>query len=209
MGSAKGWAAGILFNQDIQEQFKHFLSRPDTFSLGVCNGCQLMALLGWVGQTVTTKSTPDILLEHNESERFECRWSTVKIEKSRSIMLNGMEGSVLGVWVAHGEGRFTFKNNSIYNQLVKDNCITLRYVDDNGSPTEVYPMNPNGSIEGLAGVCSKDGRHLAMMPHPERCEQMYQWPYVPPEFQAYEKSPWETMFRNAYDWCCAAPKVYY
>ncbi|KAF2896068.1 hypothetical protein ILUMI_10112 [Ignelater luminosus] len=203
LGSAKGWAAGILFNPKVQEQFRNFVSRPDTFSLGVCNGCQLMALIGWIGQPVTADVTPDILLEHNKSERFECRWSTVTIEKSNAIMLQGMEGSVLGVWVAHGEGRFTFKEDSVYKNLVKDNCVGLRYVDDMGNPTEVYPMNPNGSIEGVAGVCSTDGRHLAMMPHPERCDQTYLWPYMPPELKTYQKSPWERMFQNAYDWCCA------
>ncbi|KAK4887655.1 hypothetical protein RN001_003926 [Aquatica leii] len=201
LGSAKGWAASILFNEKIQKQFKEFLARPDTFSLGVCNGCQLMAMIGWIGQPVTAEASPDILLEHNLSERFECRWSTVKIEKSNSIMLKGMEDSVLGVWVAHGEGRFTFKNDSIYKNLMKYNCVCLRYVDDCGNSTEVYPMNPNGSIEGLAGVCSKNGRHLAMMPHPERCDQLYLWPYMPNEWQMYQKSPWERMFQNAYDWC--------
>lgn len=201
MGSAKGWAACILFHEQIQEQFKRFFARPDTFSLGVCNGCQLMALIGWIGQPVTAESSPDILLEHNLSERFECRWSTVKIEKSNSIMLQGMEGTVMGVWVAHGEGRFTFKNDSIYKNLIKDNCISLRYVDDSGSATEVYPMNPNGSVEGLAAVCSKNGRHIAMMPHPERCDQPFLWPYMPNEWQMYQKSPWERMFQNAYNWC--------
>lgn len=92
MGSAKGWAASIKFNQKISEQFVKFFARPDTFSLGVCNGCQLMALIGWVGTAITGKEKPDILLEHNNSERFECRWSTVKIEKSKAIMLKDMEG---------------------------------------------------------------------------------------------------------------------
>lgn len=127
LGSAKGWAGGILFNQKLKQQFEKFYERPDTFSLGVCNGCQLMALIGWVGSPVAGESsTPDILLEHNLSERFECRWSTVKIEKSNSIMLRGMEGSVFGVWVAHGEGRFTFRDASIYQGLVKDECVSLR-----------------------------------------------------------------------------------
>ncbi|KAJ8936186.1 hypothetical protein NQ318_020931 [Aromia moschata] len=202
LGSAKGWAASILFNNNLREQFLKFFLRPDTFSLGVCNGCQLMAQIGWVGTPITDHAKPDIFLEHNLSERFECRWSTVRIERSKSIMLKGMEGSVFGVWVAHGEGRFTFKNDSIYRQLVKDHLVGLRYVDDGGKPTEVYPMNPNGSVEGLAGVCSPNGRHLAMMPHPERCVQPYQWPYLPRDWVHYQNSPWERMFRNAYDWCC-------
>lgn len=203
MGSAKGWAGGILFNNTIQKQFKHFLSRTNTFSLGVCNGCQLMALIGWVGyKPITSKNDkPDVVLEHNMSERFECRWSTVKIEKSKSIMLKTMEGSIFGVWVAHGEGRFTFRENSIYKKLEDDNCIGLRYVDDNGHPTQLYPMNPNGSYGGLAGICSADGRHLAMMPHPERCDQMYLWPYAPTSWNKYRNSPWQKMFQNAFDWC--------
>lgn len=85
--------------------------------------------------------------------------------------------------------------------MVKNNLAALRFVDDNGSPTEIYPMNPNGSMEGLAGVCSADGRHLAMMPHPERCDQMFLWPYTPQAWIHYQSSPWEKMFRNAYDWC--------
>ncbi|XP_018331646.2 phosphoribosylformylglycinamidine synthase [Agrilus planipennis] len=201
LGSAKGWAANILFNEKVQEQFEKFVARPDTFSLGVCNGCQLMALIGWIGQPVSEQSPPEILLEHNKSERFECRWSTVKIEKSKSIMLQGMEGSVLGVWVAHGEGRFTFRNHDVYNKLVNNHCVSLRYTDDDGIPTEIYPFNPNGSVDGLAGVCSKDGRHLAMMPHPERCVQPFQCPYVPYQWSNYQKSPWERMFENAYNWC--------
>ncbi|KAJ8922735.1 hypothetical protein NQ315_007770 [Exocentrus adspersus] len=201
LGSAKGWAASILYNDKIREQFTKFILRPDTFSLGVCNGCQLLALLGWVGTPVTGNAKPDIMLEHNLSERFECRWSTVKIEKSKAIMLKDMDGSSFGVWVAHGEGRFVFKDDSIYKKLVKDNLIALRYVDDDNNPTEIYPLNPNGSIEGLAGVCSSDGRHLAMMPHPERCVQPFQWPYMPRDWVHYQNSPWEKMFRNAYDWC--------
>ncbi|GJQ65318.1 ade2 [Trypoxylus dichotomus] len=168
LGSAKGWAASILFNEQVQCQFKKFVLRPDTFSLGVCNGCQLMALIGWIG--------------HLDEPQ-------------------GMEESVFGVWVAHGEGRFVFKNDSVYKDLIKDKCICLRFVDDNGVPTETYPLNPNGSIEGLAGVCSKDGRHLGMMPHPERCVQPFQWPYMPQDWKTFQKSPWEKMFRNAYEWC--------
>ncbi|XP_050308110.1 phosphoribosylformylglycinamidine synthase [Anthonomus grandis grandis] len=202
LGSAKGWAASILFHDKVKEQFTRFFNRPDTFSLGVCNGCQLMALIGWVGSPLKSEyAIPDITLEHNKSERFECRWSTVRIETSEAIMLKGMEGSVLGVWVAHGEGRFAFKNDTVYENLVQNNLVALRYVDDNSNPTEVYPMNPNGSIEGLAGVCSANGRHLAIMPHPERCAQSFQWPYMPRDWIHHQKSPWEKMFKNAYDWC--------
>lgn len=160
-----------------------------------------MALLGWIGHLDDPRGKSDIFLEHNKSERYECRFSTVRIQKSQSIMLKGMEESVLGVWVAHGEGRFVFKDDSVYEDLIKDKCVCLRYVDDDGEPTNVYPMNPNGSVDGLAGVCSKDGRHLAMMPHPERCVQPFQWPYMPQDWRNYQRSPWEKMFRNALEWC--------
>lgn len=201
LGSAKGWAANILFNEKLRKQFEKFYSRTDTFSLGVCNGCQLMALIGWIGKLDNMHFKPDIYLDHNKSGRFECRWSTVKIEKSNSIMLRDMEDSSFGVWVAHGEGRFTFKNDQIYNELINNECVALRYVDDDNKPTEEYPLNPNGSIGGLAGICSENGRHLAMMPHPERCVQPFQWPYIPPHWINYQNSPWEKMFRNAYLWC--------
>lgn len=208
LGSAKGWAASLLFHPTICQQFDNFIKRDDTFSLGVCNGCQLMSHLGWIGgkSNDNNEHQPNVILDHNKSERFECRWSNVKIEKSKSIMLQGMEGTVMGVWIAHGEGRFTFKNNNILNDLVSKGCVTIKYADDQGIPTEVYPMNPNGSVDGIAGICSDDGRHLAMMPHPERCTQMWQWPYVPSEFDNFKVSPWLKIFQNAMTWCLANSK---
>jgi len=142
-------------------------------------------------------------LDHNDSERFECRWSTVKIEESPAIMLQGMEGSVFGVWVAHGEGKFTFRNQDVLDKLKKQNCLAIKYTDDHGIPTEKYPMNPNGSVEGIAGVCSPDGRHLAMMPHPERCTESWQLPWVPADWK-YKSSPWQRLFDNAYSWCSSS-----
>ncbi|XP_014208739.1 phosphoribosylformylglycinamidine synthase [Copidosoma floridanum] len=198
LGSAKGWAASLLFHPSLQKQLQEFIARPNTFSLGVCNGCQLMSLLGWIGDT--TNGKPNVVLDHNDSERFECRWSTVRIEKSPAIMLKGMEGTVFGIWVAHGEGKFTFRNAKVLDELKKQNCLAIRYTDDHGNPTEKYPMNPNGSVEGIAGVCSPDGRHLAMMPHPERCTQSWQLPWVPTDWK-YNSSPWQRLFENAYAWC--------
>lgn len=205
LGSAKGWAASLLFHPQLRSQFHNFITRSDTFSLGICNGCQLMALLGWIsGENDSEFPIPDISLEKNDSERFECRFSTVKIEKSASIMLKGMEGSMLGCWVAHGEGKFSFKNDAMMKSLKNKNCFAVTYVDDAGKSTQVYPMNPNGSPEGLAGMCSPCGRHLAMMPHPERCTLTWQWPYMPqnwlPKNQIH--SPWMRMFHNAFIWCC-------
>ncbi|XP_034937148.1 phosphoribosylformylglycinamidine synthase [Chelonus insularis] len=197
LGSAKGWAASLLFHPLLRKQLDAFVEKPDTFSLGVCNGCQLMSLLGWIG---SKQKNTDIVLDHNKSERFECRWSTVKIEKSPAIMLKEMEGSILGVWIAHGEGRFTFKNDQVLKDLKQNNCLAIKYTDDDGIPTEIYPMNPNGSVDGIAGICSVDGRHLAMMPHPERCTDMWQWPYIPPNWEN-QFSPWLKMFANAFTWC--------
>lgn len=145
LGSAKGWAACLKFHPTVQKQLEIFVNSKDTFSLGVCNGCQLISLLGWVGKDNDNTEEPGVFLDHNISERFECRWTTIKIEKSPSIMLQGMEGSVFGVWTAHGEGRFTFRNNKLLNFLKTSNCLAIKYTDDYGNPTEKYPLNPNGS----------------------------------------------------------------
>lgn len=202
LGSAKGWAASIMYSKSLAPQFVHFKNRKDTFSLGVCNGCQLMSLIGWVGvaECAEVVEVPDVALLENRSQRYECRWTTVKIAESRSIMLRRLAGSTLGCWIAHGEGRFSFRTPEIRRQLEDGKAVALHYVDDVDRATEVYPMNPNGSVAGVAAVCSLDGRHLAMMPHPERCSQMWQWPYVSPGFE-HKISPWQTMFDDAYAWC--------
>jgi phosphoribosylformylglycinamidine synthase len=201
LDSAKGWAGVIRFNKKTWEQFQDFYQRKDTFSLGVCNGCQLMALLGWVPwQGIARDLQPRFI--HNESGRFESRFSTVKILKSPSIMLKGMEESVLGIWVAHGEGRAYFPGEDIYKRTEKDNLAPLRYVDDNSEVTMKYPFNPNGAIGGIAGLCSQDGRHLAIMPHPERTFLTWQWPWMPESWKRdLRESPWLTMFQNAREWC--------
>ncbi|KAI0222115.1 putative phosphoribosylformylglycinamidine synthase, chloroplastic/mitochondrial [Lamellibrachia satsuma] len=118
-------------------------------------------------------------------------------------MLKGMAGSVLGIWVAHGEGRMVFRNSKISSQVISDGLATLRYVDDSGHPTVAYPFNPNGTEGGIAALCSDNGRHLAVMPHPERCVLPWQWPWMPVAWQSTmgSRSPWMTMFTNAYEWC--------
>ncbi|CAH9126512.1 unnamed protein product [Cuscuta epithymum] len=209
LDSAKGWAASIRFNQPLLDQFQEFFNRPDTFSLGVCNGCQLMALLGWVpGPEVGgvlgkggDPSQPRFI--HNESGRFECRFTSVTIQESPAIMFKGMEGSTLGVWAAHGEGRAYFPDNSVFEQILGSNLAPVRYCDDDGVPTEIYPFNMNGSPLGVAAICSPDGRHLAMMPHPERCFLMWQFPWYPKHWDVDKKgpSPWLRMFQNAREWC--------
>ncbi|CAG5135184.1 unnamed protein product [Candidula unifasciata] len=203
LGSAKGWAATVKFNKVVQKEFAAFRSRPDTFSFGVCNGCQLMALLGWVAPDHTEDGdSQGLLLDHNISGRFESRFTTIQVEASPAIMLQGMEGTTWGMWVSHGEGRLVFKKPEIQSEIESSKLVPIRYVDDNGSATEVYPFNPNGSPAGIAGVCSPDGRHLAVMPHPERCIWAWQCPWMPTEFRSQLKcSPWMTMFKNAYKWC--------
>ncbi|XP_031769587.2 phosphoribosylformylglycinamidine synthase [Galleria mellonella] len=210
LGSAKGWAAGILFSESLNSQFSHFKNRSDTFSLGVCNGCQLMALLGWIAPQDSTDAADktQIFLDHNLSERFECRWSAVKIPEdtnNTNIWFRGMGGSILGVWVAHGEGRFSFSESSLLDKIRRNGQIAIQYVDDDGVPTEAYPMNPNGSPEGVAGLMSRDGRHLAMMPHPERCVLQWQCPTPSPTYHTTQDpnslaSPWLRIFQNAYVW---------
>uniref|UniRef100_A0A8C2DZY8 Phosphoribosylformylglycinamidine synthase n=1 Tax=Cyprinus carpio TaxID=7962 RepID=A0A8C2DZY8_CYPCA len=200
LGSAKGWAATVTFNPKAREEFERFRNRDDTLSLGVCNGCQLMALLGWVGEREDGGS--DVTLTHNKSGRFESRFVSVGILPSPAIMLKGMEGSALGVWVAHGEGLMQFRSTEAQKKLIGASLAPLRYVDDSGTPTEIYPMNPNGSAQGVAGLCSADGRHLAMMPHPERAILSWQWAWAPQHLRgSLEASPWLSMFRNAAVWC--------
>jgi phosphoribosylformylglycinamidine synthase len=201
LDSAKGWAATIRFHGNIADQFQRFYERPDTFSLGVCNGCQLAALLGWV----PWQGIPDALQPrfiHNESGRFESRFATVKILKSPSIMLSGMEDAVLGIWVAHGEGLVHFPDPKMLDDVLARNLAPMRYVDDLGNPTEVYPFNPNGSPLGITSLVSPDGRHIAMMPHPERVFLKWQWAWMPEQMQrSLKASPWLKMFQNARQWC--------
>ena len=185
LGSAKGWAGAFLYNEKAKSAIEKFYSRKDTMSLGVCNGCQLMAELGFVTPD-NREISPKMV--HNNSHKYESAFVGVSIEKSPSIMLSTLEGSKLGIWVAHGEGKFTFPQSiDKYNVAVRYN-----YND--------YPANPNGSPEGVAGVCSNDGRHLAMMPHPERCLRPYNWAYYAPERQNDEITPWIEMFINAKKW---------
>jgi len=200
LDSAKGWAATILFNEDLKKVFDDFYYREDTFSISVCNGCQLTALLGWA----PFKDLSDVKKARfikNTSGRFESRFSTVKILKSNAIMLQGMEDSVLGIWLAHGEGRL-YADDSLVKTINDYNLAPIRYVDDEGVITEEYPFNPNGSPLGIASICDLSGRHLAMMPHPERTFLKWQWAYMPERWkQELKASPWMKMTQNAYNWC--------
>jgi phosphoribosylformylglycinamidine synthase len=201
LDSAKGWAGVIRFHEELDRQFTDFANRPDTFSLGVCNGCQLEALLGWVPwQGIADEIRPRFI--RNASGRFESRFSTVHIGESPAVMLRGMEGTTLGIWVAHGEGRALFPDTDILNRIEREKLAPIRFVDDEGRATEDYPFNPNGSPRGIAGLCSLDGRHLSMMPHPERAFLKWQWGWMPEEWKrTMSASPWLRMFQNAREWC--------
>lgn len=198
--SAKGWAATIRFNERLQAQFHEFYNRPDTFTLGICNGCQLFGLLGWVPWLgIEAERQPRFI--HNLSGRFESRWTTVKVLPSNAIMLQGMEGLVFGIHVDHGEGYLHFPDESIRQRVWSEQMAALVYTDDGGNATEAYPFNPNGSPGGLTGLCSPDGRHLAMMPHPERTFLPWQCHWLPEGMKSLPVSPWLKMFQNAYAWC--------
>ena len=175
-----------------------------------------MALLGWTpfpgrpDHALPANEQPRFV--HNASGRFESRWAAVQIQKSASVLLQGMEGSTLGVWVAHGEGKALFPNKRDKEEVVQKGLAPLRYVDDSNNVTQVYPMNPNGSPLGIAAMCSEDGRHLAMMPHPERCVRTWQWPYLPSEMKNMYgtkenefTAPWLRMFQNARTFCDNVP----
>jgi phosphoribosylformylglycinamidine synthase len=201
LDSAKGWAGTIRFNPDLLEQFQRFHDRPDTFSLGICNGCQLLALMGWVPWPgIETPAQPRFI--HNASGRFESRFTTVKIQESPAIMLRGMTDAVLGVWVAHGEGRAYFPDPAMEEKVLKEGLAPVRYVDDSGQATTRYPLNPNGSPHGIAALTSPDGRHLAIMPHPERSFLSWNWGWYPEAWKGKTTaSPWLKIFQNARKWC--------
>jgi len=203
--SAKGWAAAIRFNDSLRKMFDQFYHRPDTFSLGVCNGCQLFGLLGWVPWSGIPENQQPRFIQ-NTSGRFESRWVSVKILESPAIMFKGMSESILGVWVAHGEGRLHVPDPNLLDEIVEKKLVPLIFVDDegrrDGRTSESYPFNPNGSPFGITGLCTPDGRHLAIMPHPERAFLKWQWPWMPVELnQKLRASPWLQMFQNAREWC--------
>ncbi len=203
--SAKGWAAAIRFNERLRKMFDDFYNRPDTFSLGVCNGCQLFALLGWVPWLgISDHQQPRFV--QNVSGRFESRWVTVKILESPAMMFKGMTDSTLGIWVAHGEGRLHFPDPKLMDEVINQKLVPMVFVNDegrvDGKISESYPFNPNGSPFGMTGLCTPDGRHLAMMPHPERSFLKWQWAWLPGYLNdGTKESPWIQMFQNAREWC--------
>ncbi len=201
-GSAKGWAASVLFNERVREMFDKFRSSPDKFSFSECNGCQFITWLNWIlGDVFGNDDQPRLTL--NISGRFEHRWPMVEIQKSPSIAFGGMEGSRLVVPSAHAEGRFFFPSQKVLDYVVSNNLAPVRYIDPEGRPTEQYPYNPNGSPLGIAALCSPDGRHLAMMPHPTRAFLMFQCRSWMSEDMKNNllASPWLQMFQNIRERC--------
>lgn len=185
LGSSKGWAGGILYNEKARRAVENFYARPDTLSLGVCNGCQLLMELGLIYPELGENHPR---MHHNRSHKFESAFVSVEIPDNRSVMLRSLAGTKLGIWVAHGEGRFSLPGEvSEYN-------IAAKYVY-NG-----YPGNPNGSDHNAAAVCSADGRHLAMMPHLERTIFPWQNAWYPYEFRKHDVTPWMEAFVNAREW---------
>lgn len=190
LGAGGGWAKSVLFNPRLRDQFEKFFNRQETFTLGVCNGCQMMSQLA----PLIPGADAWPRFHRNTSEVFEARAVNVRIEKSHSVLLEGMEGSILPIAVAHGEGRVVATADQLA-ALNAGNQVTLRYVDSHGNPTQHYPLNPNGSPEAITGVTSKDGRATIMMPHPERNFRAVQHSWKPEEWT--EDGAWLRMFRNA------------
>ena len=185
LGSAKGWAAGILYNATAKATLERFYARPDTLSLGICNGCQLMAEL----EVLYPEHEEKHKMAHNDSGRFESGFVSLRIPKNHSVMLQNLEGTEIGIWVAHGEGKFDLKYSADKYHVIAQ----YKY--------DAYPANPNGSPHAIAGLCSADGRHLAMMPHPERAIFPWTCAYYPEaERGEHEVTPWMVAFRNAYEW---------
>lgn len=193
LGAGSGWANSILFHDELRMQFVRFFARPDTFSLGVCNGCQMMAQLKDL--IPGAENFPRFIA--NKSARFEARTVNVKVERTKSILFKGMQDSILPIAVAHGEGYATLDNTEI-DGMARHGQLAMRYVDSHGHPTETYPLNPNGSLGGVTGLCSTDGRVTIMMPHPERTLRAYNHSWKPEVWD--EDGAWMRMFRNARAW---------
>ena len=192
LGSAKGWAGAFLFNPKAKEALERFYAREDTLSLGICNGCQLMVELGLLEEKEMRGTNRDskkrTRMLHNDSHKFESCFVSLAIPENNSVMLSSLSGTKLGIWVAHGEGKFSLPEpEEKYNIIAKYN-----YHD--------YPGNPNGSDYDTAGICSKDGRHLAMMPHFERAIFPWQNAWYPQDRRKDEVTPWIEAFVNARKW---------
>ncbi|MEZ8966172.1 phosphoribosylformylglycinamidine synthase [Vibrio breoganii] len=190
LGAGEGWAKSVLFNSAARDQFEGFFNREDTFSLGVCNGCQMLSNLKELipGADLWPRFV------RNESERFEARFSLVEVQKSDSVFFDGMAGSRMPIAVSHGEGRVEVKDSAHLNAIENSGTVALRYVDNNGNATQQYPNNPNGSPNAITGLTAADGRVTIMMPHPERVFRTVANSWAPESWG--EDSAWMRMFRN-------------
>lgn len=190
LGAGEGWAKTIRFNAQLADMFSAFFARPDTFALGICNGCQMLSSIASMipGAQAWPKFT------RNKSEKFEARFSFVEVEKSPSIFFAGMEGSRIPVAVAHGEGYADFSQQGDIDRV----AVAMRYVDHRGEATERYPFNPNGSPAGITSVTTADGRFSVLMPHMERVHRTVTMSWHPEGWG--EASPWLRVFRNARRW---------
>jgi phosphoribosylformylglycinamidine synthase len=202
LGAGKGWAHSVLLNDIARKEFTHFFADKNTFTLGVCNGCQWLSHLRQI--IPGAEHWPDF--KQNASERFEGRVSMVEITSNEvtkaSVFLRDMVGSKLPVAVAHGEGRTCFSDTAEKDALQKAGLVALQYVDSAGEPTEVYPLNPNGSPDGITGVQTVDGRILGLMPHPERVVALESCSWYPHAFaDSWDgSSPWFKLFQSARSW---------
>ncbi|HWI36964.1 MAG TPA: phosphoribosylformylglycinamidine synthase [Burkholderiales bacterium] len=187
LGAGRGWAGTIIHNARVRGEFEKFFARKDTFALGACNGCQMFAAL----KEIVPGAAHWPLFVRNKSEQFEARFVMVEITDSPSIFFRGMSGSRIPIVTAHGEGRAQFDNTS-------PQLVCMRYIDNRGEATEVYPYNPSGTPAGITGLTTADGRFTILMPHPERCFRTVQMSWQPPGLG--EDSPWIQMFRNARSW---------
>jgi phosphoribosylformylglycinamidine synthase len=192
LGAGEGWAKSILFNHSIHDEFAAFFKRADTFALGVCNGCQMMSNLHEL--IPGAENWPHFV--RNKSEQFEARFVSVEIQKSSSLFFDGMAGSIMPIVVSHGEGYAEFTNREKFEAT--QSLVTMRFVNNYGKPTEIYPLNPNGSPMGIAGMTTPDGRFSILMPHPERVFRAVQHSWYPKDWN--EDAPWTRMFRNARKW---------
>jgi phosphoribosylformylglycinamidine synthase len=191
LGAGEGWAKTVLFNSQLRDQFEGFFHRPNTFSLGVCNGCQMLSNL----KSLVPGAERWPRFVRNQSEQFEARLSLVRVEKSPSILLRDMAGSVLPIAVSHGEGRAEFASSNARMELQGSDQIAMRFLENNLEVAARYPANPNGSPDGITGVTSVDGRVTLLMPHPERVFRTVLNSWHPPEWG--EDSGWMRLFRNA------------
>jgi phosphoribosylformylglycinamidine synthase len=194
LGAGEGWAKSVLFNDRARVEFAEFFAREDAFALGVCNGCQMMSNL----HSIIPGSDHWPRFVQNQSERYEARFASVKIEKSPSVLFAGMEGSVIPIPVAHGEGYAEFSNADAAQRCSGSGLVVARFVDNHHRVTEQYPLNPNGSPLGMTALTTTTGRVTIMMPHPERAFRTVAMSWHPADWP--EDSPWMKLFRNARSW---------